>query len=227
MKDTTPKFLIFASILTLLLSIIQPVKAEVVRPILDDAVKYCSPFKDVSIEKCISMQYRRLLVIDTIPWLKLYNNQILPNYPVDLVIAGMVYQGDETKLGVIDCIITKNPRSIECDYSSTFRLLLSPDPLFDLDGSVSRQYGCSHPDSYSNQCSKSDKVVKAFIDWFLSLDKPKRNELMSFLGDEDSQLQKRASINSEAREASRQYQQEIETKQTEKKKQMIREVLGN
>jgi hypothetical protein len=71
-----------------------------------------------------------------------------------------------------------------------------------------------------------EAILKAFIEWFIKLDKPQRREVISLLGDDnDSTL--RHSLNNESEKAVEEYKETRGRVQQQEQERRKRELLGN
>jgi hypothetical protein len=198
----------------------------------DDTIKNFDKIDYISV--CIYNRYHHSLMMSKFPWLT-SAGEIIPNYPgsvaVSLMSSSQLYQyRDQTLL--IDCIASQNSSSQECLNSPAHR-------AFNLDGKKIRDanrwsrieeayvYICpscviAHDDDPSGQ-----SMVRGFIKWFISLDKSKKREVISFLGEEDQSFTIRRNLQEEADRAVKEYQ---ETREKIKRQEINRrreEVLNN
>jgi hypothetical protein len=184
------------------------------------------------IEMCIFDRYHYSLVNSNYPWLE-STGEMLPGYPGSVAVAALVAQypnSGYTSLGLLDCIATQDASSKECE--------LARIPNLFLDGYKYREnfaypyrnkyliYVCqscvvAHDDILSRQ-----KILNSFIQWFLTLDKPQRRELMSMLGDETSELGLRAYTHVEASRAVVEYQEVRQRVQKQEQEKRRQELLG-
>ena len=72
-----------------------------------------------------------------------------------------------------------------------------------------------------------EAILKAFIEWFLKLDKPQRREVISILGDEDEAIKLRYSLVNESTKAVEEYRKIRATTEQQEQEQRRRELLGN
>ena len=187
---------------------------------------------------CIWDRYYHSLVMSKFPWLA-STGEIIPNYPGSVAVSLMskitLHQGSSAL--VIDCIVSQNPSSQECLNSPVHY-------TFNLDNSKIRIETGSNSLSYNDMASayvyrcpscvvahdddpSGESMVRGFIKWFISLDKSKRREVISFLGNEEQSFTIRESISDKAVRAVREYQETREKIKQQEINRRREEVLGN
>ncbi|MFM6154806.1 MAG: hypothetical protein ACKPE3_17700, partial [Sphaerospermopsis kisseleviana] len=70
-------------------------------------------------------------------------------------------------------------------------------------------------------------ILKAFMEWFMKLDKSQRREVISLLGDDNKSHQLRALINEESEAAVKQYRETRARVQQQEQERRRQELLGN
>jgi hypothetical protein len=186
------------------------------------------------ISLCIADRYYHSLVMSKYPWLA-STGEIIPNYPGSVAVSLMSYYPryqDSSALS-IDCIVSQNPSSQECLEStiySIFNLGYSNLKIRDYPpsdrASSAYVYICPSCVVARDDDPSGKSMVKGFIKWFLSLDKSKRREVISFLGDgEQSTI--RNSMKEEANRAVNEYQETRERIRQQEINRRREEVLGN
>ncbi len=141
---------------------------------------------------------------------------------------------------MLDCLASKNKDSEECTNSSfsqgtfyRFGEIDTPSKFNLLSGyqtsietTVRLGYTCpSCVVAYNNNPS-GRKMIGAFIEWFTKLEPSQKKELMSILGDEQVQINNRASIQNEAAKAWNEYTALRQRMAEEEKERRRRELLG-
>ncbi|MEH2387582.1 MAG: hypothetical protein V7K14_17745 [Nostoc sp.] len=182
-----------------------------------------------AITNCIYSRYHYSLVLTKYPWLD-STGEILPGY-LGSVVAGSLASvfGSSDKTSILDCIANQDVSSNECSETRS---------------KISRVSSFKHMDQYwytsytINVCpscvvaydevsGSQTEILKAFIKWFLTLDKTQRRELISLLGDGDQARELRLVIISESNTAVKKYwevRQGVQEQQQERRRQ---ELLGN
>lgn len=191
--------------------------------------------KDV--EKCIALSYHHLFVLSRLPWLN-SQGEILPGYRSSIVVARLAeqhninnyYHVDNPKL--LDCLVSQNASSNECsrvrDWIGNGKVrdvFKGGDYYSNLDYLV---YICPTCAVAHDEVSGSGEVIlKAFMEWFMKLDKSQRREVISLLGDDDKARQLRELINDESEAAVKEYREARARVQQQEQGRRRRELLGN
>jgi hypothetical protein len=183
------------------------------------------------ISRCIYDRYYHSLVMSKYPWLA-STGEIIPNYPGSVAVSLMIYHNmysDSNEL-LIDCIVSQNPSSKECLSSPIAK-------VFNIGNSKIRDiaYGSRIPKVYicpscvvAHDDDPSGKsMVKGFIKWFLSLDKSKRREVLSFSKSDGESAEIHKSISEEADKAVEKYQETRERIRQQEINRRREEVLNN
>lgn len=134
------------------------------------------------IEYCIKARYFHSLVLSKLPWLA-SKGELVPGYLGSVAVSLMALHGDQdykyTEL--VNCIISQNGSSQEC-RSSALQHLSWLYWNTKLSGHhLDAAYICPSCVVASNDISSEEKMADAFIQWFLTLDKPQRREMISLL----------------------------------------------
>lgn len=155
--------------------------------------------------------------------------EILPGYPGSVAVGQLAITFsyyDRTQL--LDCIIANDTSSNVCFWSkrniSEGRKYRSVGHLI----SYYLPYVCPSCVVAHDEVSGSREVIlKAFIKWFIKLDKPQRREVISLLGDEDEGIQLRRSLSNESEKAVEEYQETRARVEQQEQERRRRELLGN
>ena len=183
--------------------------------------------KDIAI--CIYSRYHYSLILDKFPELA-STGEILPGYPGSVAVGSLAnnfsYYG--SRMQVLDCIIARNISGDVCNmsrknisYGEKYRsqLYLRSSYL---------PYVCPSCVVAHDEVSGSREVIlKAFIEWFIKLDKPQRREVISLLGDEDEAIKLRNSLDNESEKAAKEYWEARARVQQQEQERRRRELLGN
>lgn len=179
------------------------------------------------LEVCIYSRYHYSLILDKFPELA-STGEILPGYPGSVAVGQLARTfssyGHRTQL--LDCIIANNISGNVCSMSR----MISKNSKYRTNGLISDYlpYVCPSCVVAHDEVSGSEEaILKAFIEWFIKLDKPQRREVISLLGDEDEAITLRRSLKNESEKAVEEYQEtraRVEQQEQERRK---RELLGN
>ena len=182
------------------------------------------------IKRCIFDRYHYSLVNSKFTWLQ-STGEMLPGFPGSVAVAAIAAQfPNYMHLKLLDCIVTQDASSKECELASIYNLSRGRYKHRENFGYPYRNqyliYVCqscvvTHDDILSKQ-----KIMNSFIQWFLTLDKPQRRELMSILGDESSAQGLRDYTQSEASQAVIEYQEARERVQKQEQEKRRQELLG-
>ena len=166
---------------------------------------------------CISSRYFHSLVLSKLPWLA-SAGEMLPGYPGSVAVSQIaitmiprLYRIPYTQINYpnkfLDCLITQNSYSEECTNTG-YGWYAGGNP----DDSVKRDSAHSMiawmcPSCYVayNNYPSAKRMVGSFIEWFMKLEPSHRKELMSILGDEQTQRNNRVNMRKEARRAWEEY----------------------
>ncbi|MFM6104731.1 MAG: hypothetical protein ACKPEO_01470 [Sphaerospermopsis kisseleviana] len=180
------------------------------------------------LQYCIYSRYHYSLILDKFPELA-STGEILPGYPGSVAVGqiadGFVLDVGDKKL--LDCIIANDTSSDVCNAS---RMRISQNTKYRSNSGLIREYlpsVCPSCVVAHDEVSGSQEVIlKAFIQWFLKLEKPQRREVISLLGDDDQANQLRLSLRSESRKAVGEYQETRERVEQQEQERRRRELLG-
>lgn len=134
------------------------------------------------IEYCIKARYFHSLVSSKLPWLA-SKGEIVPGYLGSVAVSLMALHSDQNYeyTDLLNCIISQDGSSQVCRTSALKYLSwLSWNTKLSghhLDGA----YICPSCVVASNDVSSEEKMADAFIQWFLTLDKPQRRDVISLL----------------------------------------------
>ena len=180
-----------------------------------------------NLEKCIYCRYYSYLILDKFPELA-STGDILPGYPgyvaVGQIASIFIAPGDIIQL--LNCIIANDTSSHVCSNSRR----ISQGTKYRSNNLISSYlpYVCPSCVVAHDEVSGSGEVIlKAFIKWFLKLDKPQRREVISLLGDDDKASKLRWSLNEESDKAVKEYRETRARVQQQEQERRRRELLGN
>lgn len=181
------------------------------------------------IARCIESRYHYSLILDKFPELA-STGEILPGYPGSVAVGKLAYTftyyGYRTQL--LDCIIAKNISGDVCGMSR----MISQNSKYRTEtyGLIEYYlpYVCPSCVLAHDEVSGSqEEILKAFIEWFIKLDKPQRREVISLLGDEDEARTLRRSLKNESEKAVQEYQETRARVQQQEQERRKQELLGN
>lgn len=182
---------------------------------------------------CIRSRYHYALIVSKLPWLS-SAKEIVPGYPSSVAVAALTNELTKSyrRPGyILDCIASQNASSQECMaanfYGLAFDYKVREINFFRSTSGSYLIYVCPSCTVAHDDIDSKDKMITAFVQWFLTLDQTHRREIMSILGDEDNQFYNREQINSEAEKSVHEYQivrQRVEQQEQEQRRQ---EILGN
>lgn len=187
-----------------------------------------------AIASCIYSRYHYSLVLTQYPWLA-STEEILPGYPASVVIGVLAssfgnssVNGDE-QTSILDCIANQDILNEKCSYTKAH---ISHSFSYK-DSDLSTQYNyiinvCPSCVVANDEVSGSqEEILKAFIKWFITLDKPQKRELISLLGDADQARELRGVIMSQSSAALKKYLEVRQRVQEQEQEQRRQELLGN
>ena len=192
-----------------LLSFQSPSQAQANKKLLSDVIKSChrdmndeyfkkmgtriypSSQTDWFNNECIYRRYYYESVIEQLPWLS-SSGEILPNYLASVAVANISFPYPVSENTIIECLTKKTfSRGSECSW-----IWRMNDVRFD--GHTQYKdyaefylaneflpYVCPKCVVIHDDSSESE-LGRGFINWFLSLDKSKRRDLVSFLSGANS-----------------------------------------
>lgn len=181
------------------------------------------------ITSCINSRYHYSLVLSIYPWLD-STGEILPGYPGSVVVGSLAkyFDGVYHTTSILDCIANQDLSSEKCPLVARF---IASGTAFRNVQSFDRYYTvnvCPSCVVAHDELSGSQKeIFKAFVQWFLTLEKTHRRELISLLGDGKEASELRYAIISESNAAANKYwevRQGVEEQEQERRRQ---ELLGN
>lgn len=186
---------------------------------------------------CIKARYYHLLVLSKLPWLASSGN-IISGYPgaaaVSLISLNYEQGQAGSTTGVLECLVSQDSGSQECSNSggfwAAFNLSSSDSKIKDMTTPslriASYIYMCPSCTVAVDETLSMEKMTDAFIKWFLTLDKPRRREVMSILGDEDAQRANRRNMEGEAQKAVQEYKQARQRVEQKEQEQRKVDILG-
>ncbi|QSV52936.1 MAG: hypothetical protein HEP80_02405 [Dolichospermum sp. UKL201] len=153
--------------------------------------------------------------------------EILPGYPGSVAVGQLArtFSSYGYRTQLLDCIIANNISGDVCSMSR----MISKNSKYRTNGLIRDYlpYVCpSCVVAHDEVSGSQEAILKAFIEWFIKLDKPQRREVISLLGDDnDSTL--RHSLNNESEKAVEEYKETRGRVQQQEQERRKRELLGN
>ncbi|BAY27290.1 hypothetical protein NIES2100_71130 [Calothrix sp. NIES-2100] len=198
---------------------------------------------DRDLKDCIRYRYHYSLVFSRFPWL-ISTGEMLPGYPGAVVIgmlANKIASSTRDNTNILDCLANQDVYNRGCDYlrnniaEGGFVRTLQIDPLYPIfiypinkDNSLYLIHTCpSCVVAHNNVRGSQIEILQSFIQWFITLDKQQRKELISILGDDNNARELRQTIYNETETAVNKYEsvrQQIEHQEQEQRRQ---ELIGN
>ncbi|MGB3419507.1 MAG: hypothetical protein WBA52_03560 [Dolichospermum sp.] len=176
---------------------------------------------------CIQFRYHYSLVLSKYSWLSAAG-EVMPGYPGSVLVGRLASKNDVNK--IVDCLITQDASSQEC--SSTRDSISTGSKI--RNGNLSRRRGqylvyvCpSCVIAHDNVLGSQTENLKYFMQWFLTLDKSQRREVIFLLGDDDKASELRKSLNKESFTAIQEYWEARQQVERDEKERRRRELLGN
>ena len=184
------------------------------------------------IEPCVSIRYHYSLVLEQFPGLS-SGGEIIRGYPGSVVVGLLAYNpfrvSGNNRTGLLDCLISEDASSDVCSstrytIAAGVKLRCCSDTSWDFDYLI---YVCPSCVVAHDEVSGSQTVIlRAFMKWFLTLDKSERRQVMSLLGDEENARNLRDNLFQESWEAIAEYREaraRVEQQERERRRQ---ELLG-
>ncbi|WP_373528389.1 hypothetical protein [Nostoc sp.] len=189
-------------------------------------------FKKLGLSGCIYQRYHYSLVLSKFPWLA-SAGKIMPGYPGSVVVGklseGFPYSYQPRNIS--DCLIAQDTSSNVCENAFGWiglgRKYRDSINMADIDDQYIPYVCPSCVIAHDNLSGSNELILKAFIQWFLKLDKPKRREVISFLGDNYKVHQLRISLQDESSAAVREYWNARKRVEQQEQERRRRELLGN
>ncbi|MDB9455594.1 hypothetical protein PN478_17870 [Dolichospermum circinale CS-534/05] len=179
--------------------------------------------------RCISFRYQYSLILSKFPWLSA-TGEVMPGYPGSVLVGRLAQKDNVNK--IVDCLVTQDASSQEC--SSTRNTISTGSKIRNGDLSYFERpgqylvYVCpSCVIAHDNVLGSQTENLKAFMQWFLTLDKPQRRKVISLLGDDDKASELRKSLNKESVAAAQEYWEARQRVERDEKERRRRELLGN
>ena len=180
-----------------------------------------------AITDCISSRYHYSLVMTKYAWLD-STGEILPGYPGSVLVGSLAndFEGMYHTTSILDCIANQNLSSEKCPLVASFianGTVFRGEWFYHYTVNVCPSCVVAHDELLGSK----KEIFKAFIQWFLTLEKTQRRELISLLGDGDEASKLRLAIISESKAAVKKYwevRQDVQEQEQERRRQ---EVLGN
>ncbi len=181
------------------------------------------------ITSCINSRYHYSLALTIYPWLD-STGEILPGYPGSVVVGSLAYYfgGVYHTTSILDCIANQDLSNEQCSLIANS---IASGTAFKNVQYVDRYYTVNVCPScavaHDEVSGSREEIFKAFVQWFLTLEKTQRRELISLLGDGKEASELRYAIISKSNAAANKYwevRQGVEEQEQERRRQ---EVLGN
>ncbi|MGI8502088.1 MAG: hypothetical protein ACR2LR_13270 [Hassallia sp.] len=181
-----------------------------------------------AIKYCILYRYHYSLVLTKYPWLG-STGEILPGYPgsVDVASLAILFNSSD-KTSILDCIANQDVSSEECSLTRShagggyFR-----DRVQEWYKSYKINVCPSCVVAHDEVSGSGEEILKAFIKWFITLEKPQRRELISLLGDGDEARELRQALINQSSEAVNEYSRVRARVQEQEQERRRQELLGN
>ena len=180
------------------------------------------------IETCVQYRYHYSLVLAQFPWLS-SKGEIMPGYPGSVVISRLgSWWGNTPQRGLLDCLIAQDASSDVCfntrnDIAIGYKIR---NPGYG-NGDRYLVYVCpSCVVAHDEASGSKTEILKAFIQWVFSLEKPERREVISLLGDEDRTINLRYSLRKKSEAAVQEYQEVRARVQQQERERSRQELLG-
>lgn len=205
-----------------------------------------SSYTDAYLQSCIESRYFYLTVISKLPWL-VSSEEMISGY-LSAVAVSQIAKATSTQgrytiwtpivySNFLDCLASKDSSSKECSNERSLTALyegsITDTRKFDLfqgsSSGINKYVGYLCPSCYVayNNDPSAKKMMAAFIEWFIKLEKPQRKELMSFLNNEQTKNNNSlGEMRGEARKAWNEYTAIRERMAEEEKERRRRELLG-
>ncbi|MDH6098664.1 hypothetical protein NWP21_07385 [Anabaenopsis sp. FSS-46] len=180
------------------------------------------------IELCIRERYHFSLVLEQFPGLS-SGGEIIRGYPGSVVVGLLAARYKYGLRGLLDCLISEDASSDVCSstrytIAAGVKLRCCSDTSWDFDYLI---YVCPSCVVAHDEVSGSQTVIlRAFMKWFLTLDKSERRQVMSLLGDEDNARNLRRNLSQQSNAAIAEYREaraRVEQQERERRRQ---ELLG-
>lgn len=178
------------------------------------------------IERCIRERYHYSLVLEQFPGLS-SGGEIIRGYTGSVVVGLLAYEWRfyRNDWRLLDCLISEDASSDVC--SRTRRDIAAGLKLRSQRPSGYLIYVCPSCVVAHDEVSGSQTVIlRAFMKWFLTLDKSARRQVMSLLGDENNAFTLRRNLDQESWAAIEEYREaraRVEQQERERRRQ---ELLG-
>ena len=217
-----------------------PTQAQVNKKVLAEVIKSCH--RDMNVEyftrmgfesgialyrtneqnilytrrECVKYRYKHLSLIEQTTWLP-YSGEIISGYSGSVAISSVLSESHPSDgEQILSCFADQNPNSQDCIFFS--RDVINRG---DGHGVVMLPYICPKCLVAVSDASNFE-INRGAINWFLSLDKPKRREIASMLTSQTirDDLEKKAS------NAANTYQEALRKLEQDDKEQRRRNLLG-
>jgi hypothetical protein len=184
---------------------------------------------------CISLRYYYGSVIEQFPWLP-DSGEIVPGYSASVALLASVsininssdyfYFSSTTEEKILECVTSKDfDGSKECKWTQSTGFKISDDyrkfAYWNYYYSPFLPYVCPKCVVAHDDASRSE-INRGFINWFLSLDKSKRRDVVSLLSSKNIEQ----NLMSKARMAVQAYQDALTKIEQDEKAQRRRNLLG-
>jgi hypothetical protein len=218
-----------------------PSQAQVKKQLLSDVIKSCH--KDMNVEyftrmgfssdmalyrtnernildsrsSCVYYRYKHLSLIEQTTWLP-YSGEIISGYSASVAISSVLSKSHPSSgEQILSCFADQNPNSQDCISSFSSEVISRVSGH----GNVMLPYICPKCLVAVNDAS-SFEINRGAINWFLSLDKPKRREIASMLTSQTI----RDDLERKASNAANTYQEALRKLEQDDKEQRRRNLLS-
>ncbi|MEH1934333.1 MAG: hypothetical protein V7L14_11545 [Nostoc sp.] len=187
--------------------------------------------QEQAIQHCIYYRYQYSLILTKYPWLD-STGEILPGYPGSVIVGSLAELFDSSyqtyRTSILDCIANQDISSEECSItkSNISRGISFTYMTRDWYENYTINICPSCVVAHDEVSGSREEILKAFIKWFLTLEKTQRRELILLLGDGEQAHELRLVIMAESNAAVKKYWQVRQGVQEQEQEQRRQELLG-
>lgn len=232
----TPKISLAQVNMSLLTEVAKSCQEDALSPVYYERMdintsELSSGVKSDLLKQCIYARYFHSLILSKLPWLA-STDEMLPEYPGSAGVSLISYNSPIYSPEVLDCIVSQDGSSQECRNSHVFKEAFLSHKISSIPVQPGVKalyiYICPSCVIVNNNILSTERMTSAFIKWFLTLDKPKRREIISILRDKQNQGGTLGNIlRNEAWRAVEEYQEIRRRVEQQDRKQRERDILGN
>lgn len=182
---------------------------------------------DGYLETCIRDRYYYSLILSRLPWLT-SKGEIFSGYPASVVIGRLLYPNfyhNDYTYNLLDCLINQDASSDVCSLtrSSISEGTKIRENVLTIYSSY-LVYVCPSCVVAHDEVSGSNvEILKSFMQWFLTLDKPERRELISII---EENIEFRWLLRQESYKAVEEYRQARARVEQQERQRRRQELLG-